>query len=219
MRPLHNTTLGSFFTCQYKQLAVVTNTNTVQIIEYDVSTRHNKETYYCNQETVKSTVVNRSDCIILVYLLIDISRAPKKGAATTLYAAVHPDLNKEEFQYYSDCKATPPSTASRYVLICASTNNSCKVFSHACGHVRMCTQCVFWHSIVLISYNRNVTHQEQLWDRSCDLLKDYLSPEIWREYGPSQAPSGGEGQQDQPPPVPSGGEGQQDQPTPVPSVQ
>ena len=92
----------------------------MQIIEYDVSTRHNKETYYCNQETVKSTVVNRSDCIILVYLLIDISRAPKKGAATTLYAAVHPDLNKEEFQYYSDCKATPPSTASRYVLICAS---------------------------------------------------------------------------------------------------
>ena len=68
-----------------------------------------------------------------------------------------------------------------------------------------------------ISYNRNVTHQEQLWDKSCDLLKDYLSPEIWREYGPSQATSGGEGQQDQPPPVPSGGEGQQDQPPPVPS--
>ena len=83
----------------------------------------------------------------------------------------------------------------------------------------MCTQCVFCHSIVLISYNRNVTHQEQLWDRSCDLLKDYLSLEIWREYGPPQATSGGEGQQDQPPPVPSGGEGQRDQPPPIPSVQ
>ena len=36
--------------------AVIANTNTVYIIEYDVSTRHNKE-------TVKSTVIKRSDCI------------------------------------------------------------------------------------------------------------------------------------------------------------
>ena len=56
------------------------------------------------------------DCVALyVNLLLGLSRDPKKGAATTLYAAVHPDLNKEEFQYYSDCKATSPSTASRYV--------------------------------------------------------------------------------------------------------
>ena len=70
---------------------------------------------------------------------------------------------------------------------------------------------------LLFSHYRNVTHQEQLWDISCNLLKDYLSPDIWREYGPSQTTSSGEGQQDQPPPVPSGGEGQQDQPPPVPS--
>ena len=48
-----------------------------------------------------------------VSILLGISRTPKEGAATTLYAAVHPDLNKEEFVYYSDCKAASCSGASR----------------------------------------------------------------------------------------------------------
>ena len=34
--------------------------------------------------------------------------------------------------------------------------------------------------------HRNESHQEQLWEISCNLLKDYLSPDIWREYGPSE---------------------------------
>ena len=34
--------------------------------------------------------------------------------------------------------------------------------------------------------HRNLVHQEQLWEISCNLLKDYLSPDIWREYGPSE---------------------------------
>ena len=33
---------------------------------------------------------------------------------------------------------------------------------------------------------RNQSHQEQLWEISCNMLKDYLSPDIWREYGPSE---------------------------------
>ena len=33
---------------------------------------------------------------------------------------------------------------------------------------------------------RNEQFQEQLWEISCYMLKDYLSPDIWREYGPSQ---------------------------------
>jgi retinol dehydrogenase-11 len=87
-----------------------------------------------------------------------VTRDPKKGAATTLYAAVHPGLNKEEFVYYSDCKVTSSSEASR-----------------------------------------NVDHQEQLWDISCKLLKDYLSPDIWREYGPSQPTTSGERREEEPP--------------------
>ena len=34
--------------------------------------------------------------------------------------------------------------------------------------------------------HRNQIHQEQLWEISCNLLKDYISPDIWREYGPSE---------------------------------
>ena len=42
--------------------------------------------------------------------------------------------------------------------------------------------------------HRNQSHQEQLWEISCNLLKDYLSPDILREYGPSemQPPTGAE---------------------------
>ena len=52
--------------------------------------------------------------------------------------------------------------------------------------------------LLLCYFNRNVTHQEQLWDISCDLLKDHLSPDIWREYGPSQPTTSGEGREEQP---------------------
>jgi NAD(P)-dependent dehydrogenase (short-subunit alcohol dehydrogenase family) len=99
-----------------------------------------------------------SSAFIALGNALGISRTPKEGAATTLYAAVHPGLNKEEFVYYSDCKVTSSSEASR-----------------------------------------NVDHQEQLWDISCKLLKDYLSPDIWREYGPSQPTTSGERREEEPP--------------------
>ena len=34
-----------------------------------------------------------------------------------------------------------------------------------------------------MAFHRNQSHQEQLWEISCNLLKDYLSPDIWSEYG------------------------------------
>ena len=40
--------------------------------------------------------------------------------------------------------------------------------------------------------HRNQTHQEQLWEISCNLLKDYLSRDIWREYGPQEVEPRGE---------------------------
>lgn len=49
----------------------------------------------------------------------------------------------------------------------------------------MCVAC----SILLTcdKFNcRSEQFQEQLWDISCNLLKGYLSPDIWREYGPSE---------------------------------
>ena len=74
------------------------------------------------------------DVALYMHLLLGLSRDPKKGAATTLYAAVHPDLNKEEFQHYSDCKATPSSTASRYVCVCVCMCGFC---------LCVCLVCVF----------------------------------------------------------------------------
>ena len=35
-------------------------------------------------------------------------------------------------------------------------------------------------------YNRNEQYQEELWKISCELLKDWMSPEIWEKYGPSK---------------------------------
>ena len=54
---------------------------------------------------------------ISLLLLLDaftgFTRDSVKGAATTLNAAVNPELNKpEEFVYYSDCKPTLTSTAA-----------------------------------------------------------------------------------------------------------
>ena len=55
--------------------------------------------------------------------------------------------------------------------------------------------------------HRNQIHQEQLWEISCNLLKDYLSPDVWREYGPSEseqqtteATASGTGEEPQEPP-------------------
>ena len=39
----------------------------------------------------------------------------QKGAATSLNAAVHPELNKEEFVYYSDCRPAQQTRDARYV--------------------------------------------------------------------------------------------------------
>ena len=33
---------------------------------------------------------------------------------------------------------------------------------------------------------RNEQYQEELWDVSCELLKEWMSPEIWDKYGPSK---------------------------------
>ena len=54
---------------------------------------------------------------ISLLLLLDsftgFTRDSVKGAATTLNAAVNPELNKpEEFVYYSDCKPKLTSTAA-----------------------------------------------------------------------------------------------------------
>ena len=37
----------------------------------------------------------------------------KKGAATTLNAAVNPELNKEDGAYYSDCVVKAPSLTAQ----------------------------------------------------------------------------------------------------------
>ena len=33
---------------------------------------------------------------------------------------------------------------------------------------------------------RNEQYQEELWHISCELLKEWMSPEIWDKYGPSK---------------------------------
>ena len=33
---------------------------------------------------------------------------------------------------------------------------------------------------------RNEEYQEELWKISCELLKEWMSPEIWGKYGPSK---------------------------------
>ena len=43
------------------------------------------------------------------------SRNCEKGAATSLNAAVNPELNKEEFVYYSDCQPVRTSAAAMRV--------------------------------------------------------------------------------------------------------
>ena len=40
--------------------------------------------------------------------------------------------------------------------------------------------------IVLHTIKRNEEYQEELWRISCDLLKAWMSPEIWDKYGPSK---------------------------------
>ena len=40
--------------------------------------------------------------------------------------------------------------------------------------------------IIIPNYYRNEKHQEELWDISCELLKEWMSPEIWDKYGPSK---------------------------------
>ena len=37
----------------------------------------------------------------------------QQGAATTLNAAVHPELNKEEFEYYTDCRPAQQTRDAR----------------------------------------------------------------------------------------------------------
>ena len=56
-----------------------------------------------------------------------------------------------------------------------------------------CAHHILISAVLCVQCCRNVDHQEQLWDISCNLLKDRLSPDIWREYGPSQPTTSGEG--------------------------
>ena len=39
---------------------------------------------------------------------------------------------------------------------------------------------VYWHLFL----NRNEQYQEELWSISCDLLKEWMSPDIRDKYGP-----------------------------------
>ena len=42
---------------------------------------------------------------------------------------------------------------------------------------------------------RNEQYQEELWHIRCELLKDWMSPDIWDKYGPSkQTNNDGDGQ-------------------------
>ena len=43
-------------------------------------------------------------------------RDSTQGAAISLNAAVNPELNKEEFVYYSDCQPAHPSAAAMWVI-------------------------------------------------------------------------------------------------------
>ena len=42
---------------------------------------------------------------------------------------------------------------------------------------------------------RNEQYQEELWRISCELLKEWMSPEIWDKYGPSKQTSNDDGDQ------------------------
>ena len=42
---------------------------------------------------------------------------------------------------------------------------------------------------------RNEQYQEELWRISCDLLKEWMSPEIWDKYGPSKQTTNNDGGQ------------------------
>ena len=46
--------------------------------------------------------------------VLGFARNCEKGAATSLNAAVNPELNKEEFVYYSDCKPARTSAAAMW---------------------------------------------------------------------------------------------------------
>ncbi|XP_065911513.1 retinol dehydrogenase 11-like isoform X2 [Dysidea avara] len=58
--------------------------------------------------------------------------------------------------------------------------------------------------------SRNEQYQEELWRISCDLLKDWMSPEIWSKYSPSTETTATAAKQD------SGNiDGEDDQPTTI----
>ena len=64
-----------------------------------------------------------SMCIVYIHTLtytycvfetaLGFRRNCKKGAATTLNAAVNPELNKEDGAYYSDCVVKAPSLTAQ----------------------------------------------------------------------------------------------------------
>ena len=49
---------------------------------------------------------------VMFSFILGFSRNCEKGAATSLNAAVNPELNKEEFVYYSDCQPARTSAAA-----------------------------------------------------------------------------------------------------------
>ena len=55
---------------------------------------------------------------------------------------------------------------------------------------------------------RNEQYQEELWEISCDLLKDWISSEIWSKYSPSTETTSTAAKQDS-----GNNDGEDDQPT------
>ena len=74
----------------------------------------------------------------------------------------------------------------------------CDIASTCTVYIQVCIIC------------RNEQYQEELWRISCDLLKDWMSPEIWSKYSPSTETTATAAKQD------SGNiDGEDDQPTTI----
>ena len=97
-------------------------------------------------------------------------RSTKNGAANVINCAVNPDLNTQQSFFYEDCRPSNPAPLARYVI--------------APLQVRIAGE-----SIGSFALLRDEAAQEQLWEISINIVKNYLSPDVFDKYGQASGPS------------------------------
>ena len=98
-------------------------------------------------------------------------KGPANGAITTVNCAVNPELNNQQCYYYSDAKATP-SSELYYNYI---SNKFDTVHLYTKHILIVCFIC-----IMFLLYS-NTELQEQLWEISSNIVKEWLSPELFED--------------------------------------